>query len=194
MRGGLTHLALACVAALLLLAGCGGESTSSSTEAEAPPPPTRTLSAEEQARADARATRRSQIEIERTLVPNPWREPGPTAPHDKPLTRLIVKEVHRGSGPALRGDERVYANYVKTFWTSGRKFLTAWGPLRAAYMDLASETPGITRGMIGMRVGGRRTIAMPRWISDTHPPDGSSGFVDAHVDIVLRGIVELPNE
>jgi hypothetical protein len=172
---------------LALLVGCGGGAAPVSTGGAEPTTPT--LSPKQQARADARAARRAQIRLERTFAPNPWREPGRTAPHDTPLKRLIVHDVKRGTGPAVKGDEIVYVDYVKTFWRSGRKFLVAWGPMRAQYLELATEAEGMRRGLIGMRPGGRRTIAMPRTISDVHPPDGSGTFVAAQVDVVLRKIV-----
>jgi FKBP-type peptidyl-prolyl cis-trans isomerase len=105
------------------------------------------------------------------------------------LKRLVVHDIKRGRGPALTGRENVYVDYVKTFWRSGRKVFAAWGPMRAEYVELATQMDGIRRGMIGMRPGGRRTIAMPRTISDVHPPDGRGTFVDAQIDVVLRKIV-----
>lgn len=102
---------------------------------------------------------------------------------------MIVRDIKRGRGPALQGTENVYANFVKTYWKSGHKFLTAWGPGRFEYLALASQAPAISRGMRGMRPGGRRVIAMPRTISDVHEPNGGPGYVDARVDIVLRQII-----
>lgn len=171
-----------------LLGGCGSGDRSAATTAQSAP----ILTPAQQARADARAQRRGRMQLERTFAPNPWRRPGATTPHDTKLHRLIVHEVKPGRGPALTGRERVYADYVKTYWRSGRVFLTAWGPHRAEYLDLASQAPGISRGMKGMRPGGRRTIAMPGTISDVHNPNGGEEFVSAQVDIVLRSI--LPAE
>jgi hypothetical protein len=176
-----------CCALAALLVGCGGGDASVSTGVAEPA--TSTLSAKQQARADAREMRRRRIRIERTFAPNPWREPGTTPPHDRPLTRLIVHEIARGRGPALTGHELLYADYVKTFWRSGRKVYAAWGPLRAEYLELATAPDGIRRGMIGMRPGGRRVIAMPKSISDVHAPHGAGGFADAQIDIVLRKII-----
>jgi FKBP-type peptidyl-prolyl cis-trans isomerase len=175
---------VSCAVAVLLLAGCGGDSAPVSSIAEAPAPPT--LSPAQQRRADARAARRQRIQLERTFAPNPWKEPAASAAHPHGVPKhLIVREVERGSGPAVRGDENVYADFVKTYWRSGRKFLVAWGPLRAEYLSLSGQAAGIRRGMIGMRPGGRRTIVMPRAIGDVHDPDGT-GWEIAHVDIVLR--------
>jgi FKBP-type peptidyl-prolyl cis-trans isomerase len=189
VRGGLTSLVACCLAAALL-AGCGSDDTPVTTEpAQSVTQSTPRLSPAQQARAEARKQRRAMIEQERTFAPNPYREPGPTTPHATPLRRLIVREVKRGRGPALQGDENVYANYVKTYWKSGRKFLTAWGPGRVEYLSLPGQAPGIRRGMTGMRPGGRRTIAMPATISEVHTPNGGPEFVAGQVDIVLRKIL-----
>jgi hypothetical protein len=197
-------LAGACCAALALLVGCGGEASPPAHTSAATPaarttattqPKTTTLSAAAQARAEARRARLSQIELERSFAPNRWREPGTTAPHPhEALNRLIVREVARGRGPPLRGDENVYVNFVKTYWKSGRKVFTAWGPARAEYFSLAAEPAGIRRGMIGMRPGGRRTISMPERIADVHEPHHRGGMEAAIIVVVLRNIIHLPNE
>jgi hypothetical protein len=188
-----THVVAGIVSVLLvalaLLTGCGGGGDDAAVSTGIAASTTPTLSPEQQARADARAAREARIKLERTFAPNPWKEPGPTAPHDTPLKRLVVHDIKRGRGPALTGRENVYVDYVKTFWRSGRKVFAAWGPMRAEYVELATQMDGIRRGMIGMRPGGRRTIAMPRTISDVHPPDGRGTFVDAQIDVVLRKIV-----
>lgn len=195
MRGGLTHrgsvAALVCCV-LPLSAGCGsGGATSSSVAVPATTPTvTRAPSPAAQARAAARAERRERIRLERTFAPNPYPEPPASRPHPRGrVDRLVVREIARGHGPALRGDETVYANFVKTFWKSGRKFLVSWGPRRFEYLSLPNEAAGIRRGMIGMRPGGRRVIAMPAAISQAHEPNGGAGYVDARVDIVLRKIL-----
>jgi FKBP-type peptidyl-prolyl cis-trans isomerase len=183
--------------ALVALAGCGGESSprTDSGASATVERTTATVSAAAQARADARAQRRAQLELERTFAPNPWKEPGATAPHPGGrVKQLIVHDVKRGRGSPLTGDENVWVNYVKTYWKSGRVFLVAWGRLRANYFSLPAQPPGIRRGMIGMRPGGRRTIVMPEAIGDIHEPHHRGGWEAATVDIVLRNIIHLPTE
>jgi len=179
---------------VLGLAGCGGDEAdrpaSASTVSTPAEHSSKPLSPAAQARADARQRRLERQRLERSFAPNPWREPAASPPHPhETVRRLIVHDVKRGRGPALRGDETVYADFVKTYWRNGRKFLVAWGPLRAEYLELRSQAPGISRGMTGMRLGGRRTIAMPRAIGDVHAPHGEAAWEEAHVDIVLRKIV-----
>jgi len=187
-RGCFAMLATCCAVAAAASTGCGSGGASSSSVAAEPATPTttRTLSAAEQARAD----RRRQLALERTFAPNPYREPGDARPHPHGrITRLAVREIKRGRGPAVHGKEVVYVNYVMTFWKSGKKFNEAWGPLRAEYRPLAEDPSGIPRAMIGMRPGGRRVILLPARISQAHEPNGGAGYVDARVDLVLRKIV-----
>src|SRR3954469_17618589 len=93
-----------CCLLTALLAGCGGDASSVSSIAETSAPPA--LTPAEQARADARAAHQRQLELERTFAPNPWREPAASPPHPHGTVKhLIVHEIKRGSGPALRGDE-----------------------------------------------------------------------------------------
>jgi FKBP-type peptidyl-prolyl cis-trans isomerase len=175
--------------AALALAACGDGGSSSTSSAAAAPVTTQTLSREEQERANERRYRLERIKVEKTFVPNPVPEPGNTRPHPRGrVDRLVVRDIKRGRGPALRGDENVYADLSKTYWKTGVKFYAAWGRLRTEYLALSSQAPGISRGMTGMRPGGRRVILMPRTISDIHDPDGT-GWEDARVDIVLRKIV-----
>ncbi|MGN6190451.1 MAG: hypothetical protein ACTHOE_16290 [Conexibacter sp.] len=197
MRGGLTRggsvaLLGACCAFALPLAGCGsgGASNSSASEEAAPPATTQTLSAAEQARAEARRDRLERLKLERTFAPNPWREPGngPPHPHGR-ITHVSIRDVKRGRGPALRGDETVYVNYVMTFWKSGKVFNHAWGPLRFEYFSLPQDASDIHRAIVGMRPGGRRVILLPAAVSQAHLPNGGGGYVDSRVDLVLRKIL-----
>jgi FKBP-type peptidyl-prolyl cis-trans isomerase len=169
------------------LTGCGDDSTAPSPSVAEQParPPTPA----QQARADEREQRRKVLAMERTFAPNPWREPGASRPHPQgKVTRVIVREVKRGRGPALKGTESVYANFVKSDWRSGRKLVSAWGPGRFEFVSLTQD-PAMARGMTGMRPGGRRVIVIPRTMSDVHDPDSQTRFVDARVDIVLRQII-----
>lgn len=174
---------MACCALAAFAIGCGGGDSSGDR------PATISSAATTTASTPAR-TEELSPDDPRTFAPNPYPEPGTTAPHTEPLRRLIVRDIKRGRGPALRGDEAVYVDIVKTFWRSGDKFLDEWGPGKTGYLLVGTQAPGMRRGMIGMRPGGRRTIAMPGSISDVHSPQGNS-YVAAQVDLVLRKI--MPN-
>jgi len=195
-------LAVCCALAMQFatLSGCGGEA--SPTGPAQPQPATR--SAAEQARAEARAQARAEarakaldrrrlIALERTFAPNPWRQPGASAAHgNQPLKHLIVHDVKRGTGPPLRGDETVYVDYVLRFWTTGRTFLDEWHRPGGTGLTLSGQYAGLRRGMIGMRLGGRRTIEMPHNLADAHDPTGGPRMEAVHADIVLRKIVQPP--
>jgi FKBP-type peptidyl-prolyl cis-trans isomerase len=178
---------------LTVLGGCGGDAASTATDAGSPRPSAQAFAATNAAaetRAAARARHAERVAFARSLKPNPWPEPGDTAPHPHgSIKRVIVRDVRLGHGPAVRGDEAVYVDYVKTYWLNGKKFDSSWGSSGPSYMLLPTQMAGIQRGMIGMRPGGRRVIVMPGAIADVDDPNGGPGYADARVDIVLRKIV-----
>lgn len=177
---------MACALAALL-AGCGGgdAATETSTVAEQP-----ALTPAQQRRADERRRIEQRRELERTLAPNPYRRPSGPPPHPhQPVRRLVIRDVKVGRGPALQGDEIVYADFIRAYWRTGRVFYFAWGPMRAEAMNLAGAVEGVRRGMRGMRLGGRRIIVIPRAIADVHEPVDEQHWEDAYFDIVLRKIV-----
>lgn len=165
------------VAALLI--GCGDASkptthTSSDAAArvaeseEAPPPP--------------------------RLAPNPWREPGWIKPHpNTKIDHLIVREIKKGHGPAIRGDANIEADYIEANYTTGRKFLRAWKHNSFGTENMALSPhmwmPGLVRGMQGMRPGGRRVIIVPRRLSDIHDSDRTNSYFQiVYWDVVLRRV------
>jgi FKBP-type peptidyl-prolyl cis-trans isomerase len=176
-----------CCALAALLVGCGGgdAATDTSTIAEQP-----ALTPAQQRRADERLRIEQRREVEKTLAPNPYRRPSGPPPHpNQPVRHLVIRDVKVGRGPTLQGGESVYADFIRAFWRSGRVFYSAWGPMRAEYIDLEHEAEGVRRGMRGMRPGGRRIIVIPRAIADVHEPVNELHWEDAYFDIVLRTIV-----
>ena len=186
MLGGRSLLAAGCTLAVLIaIAGCGGTShapstTAASTTAAAaqteaePPPPTSPK-----------------------LAPNPWREPREAEIHPHPGVRVehvIVHDVKRGSGPAVRPGDSVMMDYIEANWTSGHEFMRAWGgePWPTAEVGLAPDSvmKGLIVGMTGMRVGGHRRILVPRQLSDVNDADrrGNSYKEIVYYDVVLRAI------
>lgn len=191
---------VSCLLAAALIAGCGSGSARSTSDAAA-------SAAAQDAALDATVAHREKVEaqrekdeaieasprlLERSFAPNPYPEPAATRPHPHgDVKRVVIRELKRGSGTVAGARDVVYIDFVKTFYRSGRKFLVAWGPHRTAYAALAGEAPGIRRGIVGMRPGGRRTIVLPKIVGDVHGPSGE-GWEIAVMQVVLRRVRHIP--
>ncbi|HEX4806635.1 MAG TPA: FKBP-type peptidyl-prolyl cis-trans isomerase [Conexibacter sp.] len=186
--GGRTCLAVGCALAALI-AGCG-----SGTQLGAPRAASRASSrpATTQSTTPAAAP-------EAGFAPNPYHELGSPGPHPGAhVTRLIVREIKRGSGPAVRPGDSVYADYIEANYITGLKFLRAWDHHRFGTENMLLRVPdwmeGLVQGMTGMRPGGRRVIIVPPRLSDHNDTDRRGRSLDTTVywDVVLRK-VDRPN-
>jgi hypothetical protein len=184
--GGRSLLAAGCTLAVLIaVAGCGGTSSRS--------PPPSTAAGAPAAQTEAAPSPPPPPK----LAPNRWREPREAEIHPHPGARVqhvIVHDVKRGTGPAVRPGDAVKMDYIEANWTSGHEFMRAWGgePWPTAEVGLSPDAvmKGLIVGMTGMRVGGHRRILVPRRLSDVHDSDrvGNSYKEIVYYDVVLRAI------
>jgi peptidylprolyl isomerase len=91
--------------------------------------------------------------------------PVPKAPpHEGKLTKLVVRDVKEGKGPAARWGDEVDVRYVARVYQTGKIYSRHWGGVDTFLFNLdgASFGVGWQRGIEGMRVGGRREILVPK--------------------------------
>lgn len=138
---------LACLA--LFAAGCGSSSSatsSSSTE------------------ADTSTTTKEETEAAEETQPQ--NEPGPTVhvPKGPPPKKLEIKDLKKGSGPAAKAGDKVSVQYVGVLYSTGETFDSSWsrGAEPFSFTLGAQEViPGWDKGVVGMKVGGRRELIIP---------------------------------
>lgn len=161
-----TALAVTVVAALALTA-CGSSkkstgSQSSLDQASATPSATVSASAAESAAgatgSDVPAvTNAADLAKEPTLAAG--KGPDPTA--------LQTKDLVVGTGPAATLANTVDVKYVGAIWSTGTVFDKSWGKGDQGYgpnvieFPLNGVVPGFAQGIAGMKMGGRRVIAIP---------------------------------
>jgi FKBP-type peptidyl-prolyl cis-trans isomerase len=191
VRGKRSLFAVFCCLLAMAFAGCGGDSTSSSSTTSA-------QDAATQPSADASSGSEAAGEgPESSFAPNPYREPGTPGAHPHAsVDRLIVREVKRGRGLAARPGDSIYADYIGANYTTGHKFLRAWGhgtfPTEGMLLQVPNWMRGLVVGMTGMRPGGRRIIIVPRRLSDVDDPDRPNSYHQiVYWDVVLR-LVQHP--
>jgi peptidylprolyl isomerase len=109
----------------------------------------------------------------------PASNPGPPVelPGGPEPKKLIVEDLKRGTGAEARFGKRLYVRYVGVYW-NGKPVANAWTYPVPVNFPLGSQeimSPGLNRGMNGMRVGGRRQITVPERLWDYPGPQAAEG-------------------
>lgn len=84
--------------------------------------------------------------------------PGETPPQD-----LVVEDLVVGDGPQATEGALIQAHYVGVSWSTGEEFDASWdrGTPLSFQVGVGQVIEGWDRGLLGMRVGGRRRIVIP---------------------------------
>jgi peptidylprolyl isomerase len=79
-----------------------------------------------------------------------------------PPTSLIVKDLVVGTGATATGSSTVSVRYVGTNYADGKVFDASWtSGTTPAQFPLNGVIPGFGKGIVGMKVGGRRLLVIP---------------------------------
>jgi peptidylprolyl isomerase len=155
-------LCSAVVAVALAVAGCGSDSGSSSS--------TNTT----------RSSQRGQVILHYITREAKPRNPGPH-PHAR-VDHLIVKDLRRGQGPAIRSGDSGIFEFIATNWVTGKKLEESWHRRRPFETQIEKNVviEGWWQGIPGMRVGGRRQLIIPPALGFTTNPlhAGQTTFFD----------------
>jgi peptidylprolyl isomerase len=144
MRGALLIIA-ACLA--LAIAGCGGGSSSTSSSTTTPPSST----SEEGGGGNS------------SLENGSFAKPEVTVPKGPPPKKLVEKEIRKGNGATAKAGDEITVQYVGVGYESGEQFDASWDRNEPFPFTLGSNSviPGWEKGIVGMKVGGRRELIIP---------------------------------
>ncbi|HEX4114678.1 MAG TPA: FKBP-type peptidyl-prolyl cis-trans isomerase [Solirubrobacteraceae bacterium] len=120
----------------------------------------------------------------------------PTVKHHMgpPPARLVTRDLIRGVGPRATNGEVLTVDYVGAFYRNGKMFDSSWSRHEPFVFPLGrgEVIEGWERGLIGMRVGGRRELVVPASLAygkkgspPTIPPNSTLVFV---VDLLASSI------
>ncbi|HET9721351.1 MAG TPA: FKBP-type peptidyl-prolyl cis-trans isomerase [Solirubrobacteraceae bacterium] len=182
-------LAAVLVAALSVgVAGCGSSSTKSAGVVTVP-----SAGATAQASTSATTTpTTSTATTSTTAVKTPTSGPLSKAPvmpkpSGPPPTKLVVKDLIKGSGAVAKKGSTVVVNYVGELYKNDKVFnnsFTAGQTFGPFTLGQRAVIPGWDQGIIGMRVGGRRELIIPPSLAygktgsgSTIPPNSTLVFV-----------------
>jgi peptidylprolyl isomerase len=89
-------------------------------------------------------------------------KPKVTVPKGAPPTELQVKDLKKGTGAVVAPGETLKVNYIGVLYSNGKTFDTNFGKLPLMFpIGTGQVIPGWDKGLIGMRVGGRRELIIP---------------------------------
>ncbi|HVN52609.1 MAG TPA: FKBP-type peptidyl-prolyl cis-trans isomerase [Acidimicrobiales bacterium] len=78
-----------------------------------------------------------------------------------PPTKLVVKDLKVGTGPAVKPTDTITVNYIGVACSTGKIFDSSWSRGTTATFGLNQVIQGWTKGLTGMQVGGRRLLGIP---------------------------------
>jgi peptidylprolyl isomerase len=90
--------------------------------------------------------------------------PDITVPKGPPPKKLVVKDLREGTGRAVRRGDEVTVQWAGYLYKRDREFYSTWKEHHSTFTFLTGAgrvIPGWDRGMMGMKVGGRRELIIP---------------------------------
>lgn len=91
-------------------------------------------------------------------------------PAGPPPKKVVVKELEEGSGAIAKRGDRVMVYFRGFHYRNGKEYCYEWRPAPPVpYSSLGhgNDEPGLQRGILGMREGGRREVTVPSRLSST---------------------------
>jgi peptidylprolyl isomerase len=164
-------LALTLTAALALVAaGCGSSNDkTSSTSSAAPAQSTSTAATP----APAKARPKPKVKV----------------PSGKPPKKLVIKDLIPGTGQAAKAGDKITVNYIGVDFANGKPFDNSYDRGQPFPFQLGGGQviPGWDRGLVGMKVGGRRELVIPPSLA--YGPQGQPPVIKPNETLVF--VVDL---
>ena len=97
-------------------------------------------------------------------------------PTGAPPRKLVKQDIVKGKGPAAKPGDTVLVNYVGVNFSNGEEFDSSWdsGQPFPVQIGVTSVIEGWTKGLVGIREGGRRMLTIPPEMgygAQGYPPD-----------------------
>jgi peptidylprolyl isomerase len=168
--------ALALLAAAIAVAGCGSSSSGSST-----------ITIGNENTHDNALASSGNSEEAKTPASGPLsKEPSIARPTTAPPKKLETKDLILGSGSEAKPGQTITVNYVGMLYKTGKIFDSSWKRKEPFSFTLGrgQVIKGWDKGIVGMKVGGRRVLVIPPELAygkkgsgSTIPPNSTLLFV-----------------
>jgi peptidylprolyl isomerase len=117
------------------------------------------------------------------------KKPVVTIPKGPAPSKLVVKDLIKGSGPEATSGSNITVNYVGVLYKGGKEFDSSWKRNQTFPFKLGagSVIKGWDQGLVGMKVGGRRELIIPPSLA--YGATGSPPTIPANATLVF--VVDL---
>lgn len=140
--------------------GCGSSSSSSSAQSGSGS----TAAASPPSAAAAPTACTSQAPVTHpTGTTDLTKKPQVEIPDGPPPCNLVVGDLVEGKGAAAKPGDQLTMKYVGVLYSTGKEFDASWdrGEDFPFQLGAGQVIPGWDRGLVGMKVGGRRQLVIP---------------------------------
>jgi len=112
-------------------------------------------------------------------------------PGGDPPTKLVIKDLKKGTGPKARSGQTVTVQYDGVLWRDGSEFDASWnhGQPFSFPLGQGQVIPGWDQGVAGMQKGGRRLLTIPPDLA--YGPNGAPPAIGPNETLVF--VVDLEN-
>ena len=177
---------------LLALAAAGGLAACGSSKAPGvqPAPSAGATTAAATAAVSTTSTTSSTTAAAATPTSGPLsKKPTVTVPSGAAPTKLIVKDLITGTGATAAAGKQLTVNYVGVLYKGGKEFDSSWKRSQTFPFTLGQGAviPGWDKGLVGMKVGGRRELIIPADLA--YGKTGSPPTIPANAALVF--VVDL---
>ena len=110
-------------------------------------------------------------------------------PAGKPPKKLVIKDLIPGTGQAAKAGDPITVNYIGVDFANGKPFDNSYDRGQPFPFQLGGGQviPGWDRGLVGMKVGGRRELVIPPNLA--YGPQGQPPVIKPHETLVF--VVDL---
>jgi peptidylprolyl isomerase len=145
------------------VAGCGsGGSSTIAVGNESDISSVPTVAGETTATSTASAAPTAAAATVKTPTSGPLsKEPKVTPPAGPAPSKLVIKDLVKGTGEEAKAGGTVTVNDVGVVYKTGKQFENTFTRKEPSTFALSGLIPGWTKGIPGMRVGGRRELIIP---------------------------------
>lgn len=137
-----------CVALAIVVAGCGGSSDDSSSGSTG---------------STGSSDSTESSESAESSITDTSKKPEVTVPTDISPTKFAYKDIVEGTGAAAKSGDTVTVQYVGVGFDTEKEFDSSWSRNEPFPFPLGAGKviKGWDRGVVGMKVGGRRELVIP---------------------------------